>query len=77
LWQHIAKRGLNDTKKRSKPVVYFNLDSEILPILRSTLGLVCNSQLGIRISGRWKELEEADDIDKDGNLIISSSIIHL
>jgi hypothetical protein len=75
LWQHIKKQ--NATGSRSlNPIIYFNSDCEVLPILRSTITRnIPNSQLDIRISGRWNEQDQTD-IDKDGNLIISTCTVH-
>jgi hypothetical protein len=51
------------------PIVYFNVEGEVIPILRSTIQRVIpDSQLAVRVSGRWKEQER--DRDEDGNLIV-------
>jgi hypothetical protein len=53
------------------PIVYFNVEGEIFPILRSTiLRVIPDSQLAVRVSGRWKEQAEKGDIDEEGNLIV-------
>jgi hypothetical protein len=66
LWQHtrgIGDQGASCTSEENVyPIVYFNVDGEILPILRSVFKCISDSQLGIRISGRWKEQEETGDI---------------
>jgi hypothetical protein len=52
------------------PIVYFNVEGEIFPVLRSTiLRVIPDSQLAVRVSGRWEEHEEKGDIDEEGNLI--------
>jgi hypothetical protein len=33
-------------------------------------------QLAVRISGRWKEQEQSDHVDNEGNRIISSAAVH-
>jgi hypothetical protein len=55
---------------RQDPVVSFDLDGEILPILRSTvLRVIPRSQLAVRVSGRWT----SDEKDEEENLVISTS----
>jgi hypothetical protein len=51
------------------PIVYFNVEGEIIPILRSTiLRVIPDSQLAVRVSGRW----EGNQKDRDeGNLIVN------
>jgi hypothetical protein len=49
------------------PIVYFNVEGEIIPIPRSTiLRVIPESQLAIRVSGRW--VEQPGDLDEEGNL---------
>jgi hypothetical protein len=51
------------------PLVCFNVEGEIVPILRSTiLRVIPQSQLAIRVSGRWTD--QPSDIDEHGNLIV-------
>jgi hypothetical protein len=51
------------------PLVYFNVEGKIVPILRSTiLRVIPQSQLAIRVSGRWED--QTSDIDEHGNLIV-------
>jgi hypothetical protein len=51
------------------PLVYFNVEGEIVPILRSTiLRVIPQSQLAIRVSGRWQD--QQSDVDEDANLIV-------
>jgi myosin heavy subunit len=53
------------------PIVYFNVEGEIFTILRSTiLRVIPDSQLAVRVSGRWEEQVEKGDIDEEGNLIV-------
>jgi hypothetical protein len=53
------------------PIVYFNVEGEIFSILRSTiLRVIPDSQLAVRVSGRWEEQVEKGDIDEEGNLIV-------
>jgi hypothetical protein len=53
----------------STPLVYFNVEGEIVPILRSTiLRVIPQSQLAVRVSGRWQD--QPSDIDEHGNLIV-------
>jgi hypothetical protein len=53
------------------PIVYFNVEGEIFPILRSTiLRVIPKSQLAVRVSGRWEEQVEKGEIDEEGNLIV-------
>jgi hypothetical protein len=50
-----------------EPIVYFNVEGEIIPILRSTiLRVIPESQLAIRVSGRW--VEQPGDLDEEGAL---------
>jgi hypothetical protein len=43
---------------RDSSVVYFNVDGEIIPMLRSVIHrYIPDSLLGIRTSKRWKEEE--------------------
>jgi hypothetical protein len=52
------------------PIVYFNVEGEVIPILRSTiLNSIPESQLAVRVSGRWEE--QPGDLDDEGNLKIS------
>jgi hypothetical protein len=74
LWTLIANQESNENKV--SPIVYFILDNEIVPILRSSFGCISGSQLAIRVSGRWKEQGSTGDIDKEGNLMISNAVIH-
>jgi hypothetical protein len=54
------------------PIVYFNVKGEIFTILRSTiLRVIPNSQLAVRVSGRWTEQPSKGDIDEEGNLIVN------
>jgi hypothetical protein len=54
------------------PIVYFNVEGEIFTILRSTiLRVIPNSQLAVRVSGRWEEQPSKGDIDEEGNLIVN------
>jgi hypothetical protein len=54
------------------PMVYFNVEGEILSILRSTvLRAIPKSQFAVRVSGRWEEQAEKGDIDEEGNLIVN------
>jgi hypothetical protein len=68
------KRENNDLSTEDmvpSPLVYFNVEDEIVPILRSTiLRVIPQSQLAIRVSGRWTD--QLSDIDEDGNLIVRS-----
>jgi hypothetical protein len=53
-------------------LAYFNVEGEIFNILRSTiLRVIPNSQLALRVCGRWKEQAENGDIDEEGNLIVN------
>jgi hypothetical protein len=65
--------GLSDQNLVSlllDPIVYFNVEGEIFLILRSTiLNVIPDSQLAVRVSGRWKEQET--DVDEEGNLIVN------
>jgi hypothetical protein len=61
-----------DPEASVDPIVYFNVGGEMLSILRSTiLRLIPNSQLAVRVSGRWEEQKEKGDIDEEGNLIMN------
>jgi hypothetical protein len=52
------------------PIVYFNVEGEVIPILRSTiLRVIPGSQLAVRVSGRWEENQK--DRDEEGNLIVN------
>jgi hypothetical protein len=63
------KRKREDTACLS-PVVYFNVEEEIIPILRSTiLRVIPDSQLAVRVSGRWEGNQK--DRDEEGNLIVN------
>jgi hypothetical protein len=54
------------------PIVYFIVEGEIFTILRSTiLRVIPNSQLAVRVSGRWEEQPSKGDIDEEGNLIVN------
>jgi hypothetical protein len=54
------------------PIVSFNVEGEIFSILRSTiLRVIPNSQLAMRVSGRWEEQAEKGDIDEEGNLVVN------
>jgi hypothetical protein len=56
------------------PIVYFNVEGEIFPILRSTiLRVIPNSQLAVRVSGRWEEQAEKGDIDEEGDYQCSTN----
>jgi hypothetical protein len=60
----------SDSTSLLDPIVYFNVEGEIFPILRSTiLNVIPDSQLAVRVSGRWKEQET--DVDEEGNLIVN------
>jgi hypothetical protein len=64
------KRKRTDEELFLDPIVYFNVEGEIFPILRSTiLNVIPESQLAVRVSGRWKEQET--DVDEEGNLIVN------
>jgi hypothetical protein len=46
------------------------VEGEIFPILRSTiLRVIPDSQLAVRVFGRWEDTEK--DRDEDGNLLVS------
>jgi hypothetical protein len=52
------------------PIIYFNVEGEVIPILRSTiLRVIPDSQLAVRVSGRWEESQK--DRDEEGNLIVN------
>jgi hypothetical protein len=54
----------------SSPIVSFPVETQVISILRSTLmRVIPDSQLAIKISGRWTMSEE--EIDEEGNFIIS------
>jgi hypothetical protein len=78
LWNHIQVSSINGSNENdTNPIIYFNLDYEIFPILRSTIAqFIPESQLAIRISGRWKEKQQSEHIDTEGNLIISTDAVH-
>jgi hypothetical protein len=66
LEEHNSQNSLLD------PIVYFSVEGEILTILRSTiLRVIPNSQLAVRVSGRWTEQPSKGDIDEEGNLIVN------
>jgi hypothetical protein len=51
-------RAVATLKVRDSSVVYFNVEGEIIPMLRSViLRYIPDSLLGIRTSRRWKEEE--------------------
>jgi hypothetical protein len=61
-----------DPSELLDPIVYFNVDREIFPILRSTiLRVIPDSQLAVRVSGRWEEQAKKGDIDEEGNLLVN------
>jgi hypothetical protein len=78
LWNHIQVSSIDGSNENdTNPIIYFNLDDEIFPILRSTIAqFIPESQLAIRISGRWKEKEQSEHVDTEGNLIISTDAVH-
>jgi hypothetical protein len=78
LWNHIQVSSSNGSNENdTNPIIYFNLDNEIFPILRSTIAqFIPESQLAIRISGRWKEKEQSEHVDSEGNLVISTDAVH-
>jgi hypothetical protein len=67
----IKKRKRDDENSLSEniipnPLVYFNVEGEIVPVLRSTImRVIPQSQL---VSGRWQD--QPSDVDEDGNLIV-------
>jgi hypothetical protein len=66
-----SSRGRKRKRKadQTDPIVYFNVEGEVIPILRSTIQRVIpDSQLAVRVSGRWEDQEK--DRDEDGNLIV-------
>jgi hypothetical protein len=63
------KRKIDDDNEIPNPLVCFNVEGEVVPILRSTiLRVIPHSQLAIRVSGRWED--QPSDIDEHGNLIV-------
>jgi hypothetical protein len=57
-------------KNSLNPIVYFNAEGEIFSILRSTiLRVIPNSQLAVRVCGRW--VEQHNTVDPAGNLLVS------
>jgi hypothetical protein len=53
------------------PIISFNVEGDIFPILRSTiLRVVPKSHLAVRVSGRWENNEK--DRDEEGNLYVNS-----
>jgi hypothetical protein len=73
----LSSVSLKSQKKRKRDnthcldlIVYFNVEGEIIPILRSTiLRVIPDSQLAVRVSGRWEENQK--DRDEEGNLIVN------
>jgi hypothetical protein len=64
------KKRKRDNTDSLDPIVYFNVEGEIIPILRSTiLRVIPDSQLAVRVSGRWEENQK--DRDEEGNLIVN------
>jgi hypothetical protein len=63
------KRKIDDDNVIPNPLVYFQVEGEVVPILRSTImRVIPDSQLAIRVSGRWQD--QPSDVDEDGNLIV-------
>jgi hypothetical protein len=57
----------NNNVSSSDPIVYFNVEGEIIPILKSTIiRVVPKSQLAARVSGQTS----LGDVDEEGNLIV-------
>jgi hypothetical protein len=52
------------------PIVSFNIDGKILSILRSTiLRVIPDSQIAIKVSGRW--IGQSGEVDDEGNYYLS------
>jgi hypothetical protein len=65
------KRKLTEDPDPLDSIVYFNVEGETFSILRwKVLNLIPNSQLAVRVSGRWEEQAEKGDIDEEGNMIV-------
>jgi hypothetical protein len=63
-------KGKRNSTDCLDPIVYFNVEGEIIPILRSTiLRVIPDSQLAVRVSGRWEGNQK--DRDEEGNLIVN------
>jgi hypothetical protein len=59
-------------EEKNSPIVDWNVEGKKICILKDTIkAVIPQSQLAIRISGRW--LEQQQNVDEEGNLILEGS----
>lgn len=66
-FKETLKSASGEERRRIDPLAYFNVEGNLFVTRKSTiLEVFPDSQLAVRVSGRWTEQEQ--DIDEDGNI---------
>ncbi len=71
-FKETLKCASGEERRRIDPLAYFNVEGNLFVTRKSTiLEVFPESQLAVRVSGRWTEQEH--DIDEDGNIYYDTS----